>query len=141
MQFCSVLPLTGLRTHSSVFQRRAEHAILQEGPCQDDCIRPRCFPPSLSACSKVSSWGLLNQGSGFQLCSSGAVQTRLYLPERYVGGEDLGTCEGTTHFTHNNSCNLPLTYWASFLILTTTRRGSYPCPHFTDALTEGRKGE
>lgn len=36
MQFSSVLPLTGLRTHSSVFQRRADRAILQAGSCQDD---------------------------------------------------------------------------------------------------------
>ena len=35
MQFSSFLPLTGLRTHSSIFQGRAECAILQAGACQD----------------------------------------------------------------------------------------------------------
>lgn len=128
MQLSSALPLTGLRTHSSVFQRRAERAILQAGSCQDDWHLTLLLPFISFSVFQSEQLGAFDQGSGFQLCSSGAARTRSYLPEWYE--EDLGTFEGTTHFTRNNS-NLPRT---SFLILTTTQRGRYHCPHFTDEL-------
>lgn len=94
------------------------------------CGVPCCFSPSLSACSKVSSWGLLNRSSCFQLCYPWAAQTGFYLPKWYVGGEDLGTLRGLpiSHIIIAVTYQGPVECQISFLIHNTTLGASIIAP-------------